>query len=536
MTTTAHVVEHDRFDRAALARVAGPAGLTALAERGARWLPGWPALVDDLFFAFYKAAARLRPDDDLPPSARLPRALLGDVMAAPGYGAARRRTMLDEAAAAAAAQQVGERLFALVRGGELLLEDELRAGHRIAADEAALRDLEAARDALDAMTAEAALDASDPGPKRLEQRKMEIALDAEIELRRDALEDADARARQITKELPRELRARLRGAVDAVPAALVAREADLEQLGHAIGGAGRMDAAARLALGERLARSEKLRKLIALVGAFRRLARVERRRQTPRTGPEVYDVETGQDPARLLAGELAALGHPLLRRDVHRRFVERQLLQYGLRGDDDRGRGPMVICLDGSGSMRGPKELWAKALALTLVEEARRQRRACRAIVFSAGHPLFVRDLVARKPGRKPADGLAPTTPAPRATTLAQADARRPLALDALIELAEHFPGGGTEFEAPLARALEALAESRYKRGDIVFVTDGEAGLGRAFEEHFAAEKARLGFRVIGVLVDVGHVREETLARFCDEVQRVSALTGEAAAAVVGRL
>ncbi|MCB9542498.1 MAG: VWA domain-containing protein [Myxococcales bacterium] len=513
MTATAepaHVVEHDRFDRQALARVEGPAGLRALAERGARLLPGWPALVGDLFYVFYKAAARLRPDDDLPPSGRLPRALLGDVMAAPGYAAARRRTMLDEAAAAAAAQQVGDRLLALVRGGELLLEDELRAGHHIAADEAALRDLEAAREALDAMTAEAALDPSDPGPDRLAQRVLEVELDAEIELRREQLAAADARARQITKDLPRDLRARLRGAVDAVPASLVAREADLEQLGHAIGGAGRMDAAARLALGERLARSEKLRKLVALVGAFRRLARVERRRPTPRAGPEVYDVETGQDPARLLAGELAALGHPRLRRDVHRRFVERQLLQYGLRGDDDRGRGPMVVCLDGSGSMRGAKELWAKALTLTLVDAARRQRRACRVIVFSAGHPLFVRDLVDRK--------------------------RRRPEVEAVIELAEHFPGGGTEFEAPLQAALDALAESRYRRGDVVFVTDGEAGFGRAFEERFAAEKARLAFRVIGVLVDVGHVRAETLARFCDEVQRVSALTGEAAAAVVGRL
>lgn len=67
MTATAepaHVVEHDRFDRQALARVEVPAGLRALAERGARLLPGWPALVGDLFYVFYKAAARLRADDD----------------------------------------------------------------------------------------------------------------------------------------------------------------------------------------------------------------------------------------------------------------------------------------------------------------------------------------------------------------------------------------------------------------------------------------------------------------------------------------
>ena len=48
----------------------------------------------------------------------------------------------------------------------------------------------------------------------------------------------------------------------------------------------------------------------------------------------------------------------------------------------------MVICVDGSGSMSGSKELWAKAVALTLMDIARREKRACLALVFSAGDPL----------------------------------------------------------------------------------------------------------------------------------------------------
>ncbi len=507
------LIARDRFDRAAYARVAEPAGLRALGEAGARWLPAMPGLCEDLFYAFYKGAATLAPDDGLPPSARLPRALLADVMRAGGFEAARRRTMLDEGAAAAAARQVADRVLTLVRRDRLLLDREVVAGHRAAAAEDALAELEAAREAFDEMTAEAALDPDDPGPARLAQRMMEIELDAEIELRREALDAADAEARRTADDIPRDMRAKLRGAVDALPDALVAREADIEQFGHAIGGVGRMDADQRLALGEQLARSQMLRKLAALVGAFRRLARVRRKRQTPRRGAEVYDVELGADPARLLAGELAALRHPVLRADVRRRFVERRLLQYGLRGDDDRGRGPMVICLDGSGSMRGAKELWSKALTLTLVEEARRQRRAARVLVFSAGHPLFVRDLVA-----------------PRS---ARGAIRRPPAVEAIVEFAEHFPGGGTDFEPPLDAALSALAESRYRRGDIVFVTDGEAQLGRAFLDRFSAEKDRLGFRVVGVLVDIGAARAETVERFCDEVRPISALTADAAIDIV---
>jgi len=289
----------------------------------------------------------------------------------------------------------------------------------------------------------------------------------------------------------------------------------VEQFGREIGGSGRLDAGQRLALGDRLAASEKLRKLAALVGAFRRLARVRRKRRLPRRGPEVYAVERGADPARLLAGELSALRHPILRRDVRRRFVEGALLQYGLRGDDDRGRGPIVVCIDGSGSMRGARELWSKAVTLTLVEQARRQGRACRAIVFDAGSKPFERELVEPRPiggGRR----------APR--------------LDAVVEFAEYFPGGGTDFAPPLDAALAALGESRYRRGDVVFITDGEASLSPAFRAHFTAEKARRGFRVVGVLVDMGRVREETLASFADEVHRVRDLCADAAVSIVERV
>jgi uncharacterized protein with von Willebrand factor type A (vWA) domain len=195
----------------------------------------------------------------------------------------------------------------------------------------------------------------------------------------------------------------------------------------------------------------------------------------------------------------------VLRRDFQRRLVEGKLLSYELRGTDDRGRGPMIVCLDGSSSMAGEKEIWAKAVALTLLEIARRQRRLFRFICFSsADTPLFTLDL-------NPRDHHA-------------------VAVDRTFDVAEYFPGGGTDFETPLSAALDALGQARYRRGDVVLVTDGECRVSDEWLARFRAERERLRFSVFSVLIDAGGTSStETLAGFSDRVASISELTDDAA-------
>jgi uncharacterized protein with von Willebrand factor type A (vWA) domain len=45
--------------------------------------------------------------------------------------------------------------------------------------------------------------------------------------------------------------------------------------------------------------------------------------------------------------------------------------------------GPIILCLDTSGSMRGAREVVAKALALECMRGAHRQQRACYLYAFS---------------------------------------------------------------------------------------------------------------------------------------------------------
>ena len=495
-----YVVEHDALDLAALdqIRTADP-GFEALARAGSAALPDFGALLADLFFVFYKGQAGwLEP---VPKAGRLHRRLIEHVRAAGGFEAARRQTLLDAWSSGSAAQAVGEQILILIRRERLLLDEEVLDAHRLAHHGDELAAAQARLDALDQLKAEG-----------IEvPRSLAIETEVEVEVHGDAL---DRHAEALANiEIPVSHQSQLRETVDALPRRLTESDADVENFGRGMGVGQRLSADQRFALGRKLMRSEKLRKLSMLVGALRREARVRRKRRIPARGAEIYQITRGADPARLLASELSALRHPILRRDLQRRFLERQVMQYGLRADDDRGRGPMVVCLDGSGSMQGARELWAKAVTLTLLEHARRTRRAFRVIQFSAPPtPIWVRDLVDPRPG---------------------VDGRRPADTEAVLEFAEYFPGGGTHFEAPLSAALEALKVSRYRRGDVVFITDGEAQLGAPFLTEFMAEKGRLGFSVLGVLVDVGTVRASTVERFADTIQRVSALTSDAALTVV---
>jgi uncharacterized protein with von Willebrand factor type A (vWA) domain len=111
----------------------------------------------------------------------------------------------------------------------------------------------------------------------------------------------------------------------------------------------------------------------------------------------------------------------------------------------------MIVCLDGSGSMAGEKEIWSKAVALTLLEIARRQRRLFRFICFSsADTPLFTLDLNPRE--------------------------RHEVQEDRALDVAEYFPGGGTDFETPLSAAVGCLRVARYRRGDVVSSPTANAG------------------------------------------------------------
>ena len=78
-----------------------------------------------------------------------------------------------------------------------------------------------------------------------------------------------------------------------------------------------------------------------------------------------------------------------------------------------------------------------------------------------------------------------------------------------ILNLAQTFLGGGTDFTLPLLDAVQVINESRFKQADVVFVTDGENEVDETFLEGFNQKKSEKDFKVLSLVIG-----NETWRRF----------------------
>ncbi len=502
------LVLQDAYDQAAWLRVCKrlPA-LEAQIQASLRLHPGMEALARDLFVFFFKytyTEAKIKSSQE--GRLVLARQTLGWVRSAQDFALLRAETVLDEARSGFAVQQVLTQVERALRNPLWFSGEDLLQNFAMEETERKLEDLEDQLEVVKELQEQS-------GEENPSLEKAKAALTQEADQAAQQAQDAKEAAQQALDALPAEVQSKLRDLTNALPQRMEQSEQALDdfhsQMGTGSGQTG--DAASRLALGERLLRLDKLQRLAKLVGALRHFARSQRNAVMERTGTEVHAIDRGQDLARLLPSEVVALRHPARRKLFLRRYLEGDLLQYAIQGKNKGAKGPMVVCVDGSGSMQGDKELWAKGVCLTLMEIARKQRRHFRAVVFSGRHrDLRVFDLLQ----------------APDTGQLQGA----PVEMDDLIDFAEYFPAGGTDFEGPLNRALELLEEKNLRRGDIILITDGEAHLSPAWKQSFLETKEELGFKLYGILVDVGQrgkLRPGPLRDIADQITSIEHLKAE---------
>jgi uncharacterized protein with von Willebrand factor type A (vWA) domain len=507
--TDPHLVESDLYDRAAIARLRVESkAWRKLGEEGERLLPHFEALLDDLFCVLFKY--NILWAEECPASAELNRRILEAMLAGPAYAALRAATLLDESRAGLATVLIGEALLRALREDRVLTSGDILDLWSLKREE------ERAAEAADA--AQTGEEISAPVRQRRAVRggrptKGEQALHDAVRSARESSRAAEAEREQKRRHVQDDLE-RVRASLEkrvlgaAALAALRVQDAgeSIAAWSRAVGGAGgRQSAGQSIDLGRRLADNKKLRRLAQLVGRMREAALAVRRRVIDRADEEIYEVGLSsglESLARLVPHELLALSHPLLRQDLRRRLLDGGLLTYALRGNDSRGRGPLVVCLDTSSSMAGEKEVWAKAVALTFLEIARRQRRRCHVICFSSG-PAELKEF-----------DLNPRAP-------------YEVAIERTFDLAEYFPGGGTDFMLPLDAALERLKARAMKRGDIVLITDGECQVEAAWQERFLRAKKNMNFSLYSILIDVGSAQSETVAAIADRISLVRDLTAD---------
>ncbi|MGE5306440.1 MAG: vWA domain-containing protein [Alphaproteobacteria bacterium] len=493
-------VESDAYDRRVYGQLRSDSpSLQALEESGGTFLPHFGSLLQDLFCALFKYNVSLRKESEVLPSASLNEQILNSITRGSQYDFLREQTVLNEARAGLSTLLLGERLLGLIREEKLLNRRNLRDLWDIQQQEALVgRKLEEREDA-DTLDMNAM---SEDKKKALDRAKQSV--EGEIQGAEALLRHKTAQLKEDLKEIETKTSTRLQAETIRVAQQLEEATEEAETWGTAIGSGQRSPPGETLELGKRLAGNDRLKKLARMVGRMKLHAAALRKKVFERANQEILAIESGDSVQRLLPHELMTLHHPVLRKDFHRRYLDQQLLQYSLRGVEEKGKGPMIVCLDGSSSMAGEKEIWSKAVTLTLIDIARRQRRLFRSICFSsADTPLQVLDM-------NPRDRY-------------ELDAKR------VMDLAEYFPGGGTDFQRPLDAALACLKEARFKKGDIVFITDGECQVSPEWADEFRHEKERLGFSLFSILIDVGSSALGTLKEFSDRITTIHQLTGEEA-------
>lgn len=228
----------------------------------------------------------------------------------------------------------------------------------------------------------------------------------------------------------------------------------------------------------------KIAQIARLAGRLRGVALQAKQTRLP-VGLLPSRVGLTQDVTHLFTSELALLrpdAPALMRAEAVGRLVDSGLLGWQKSADADK-RGPFVAAVDVSPSMRGGREVVAKAVALGVAQTARLDGRPY--ILFS-----FASD---------PAQMLV---------------VRHTDSWQQHIEWAEKVVRGGTDFNMAIGKAMELLGD--IERADCLFISDGEAGVKAETATAWKSFQDRTGSRMFYVPVGRGGV--EDIERLADRV------------------
>jgi uncharacterized protein with von Willebrand factor type A (vWA) domain len=175
------------------------------------------------------------------------------------------------------------------------------------------------------------------------------------------------------------------------------------------------------------------------------------------TKGEVIGIRESDNISSMLPIEAATLLNPATKAIFLKKFAEKKLATYDFRnqlGDTEKltikerqlrekenEKGPIIICVDTSGSMQGIPEQVAKTICFALTRIALRENRKCFLISFST-----------------------------KIQTTELTDLQN--SLNKLIEFLGMSFNGGTEANPALLKSLEMLESSEYNKADVLMISD----------------------------------------------------------------
>ena len=466
-------------------------------EEGEELLPTFKYLHQDIFLSLYKYKARVLPEVDMHISTRMNRGIISNLINTPEYISLRQTCRMDQFNAALGTEIIGREAIDILREAiEKLkdLEQKKDAMDRLIEEEEKIDELIEDIGDIDELIEDA-------------KRAGNGSLAAQLEQERQAKEQSVATLKAMANKIAEDCDELIEDD-ELVSEVSTTMGSTLTETGKQVQEVSELCEAWGLGIGEncqvafqnkkdaieRIRRSSKLHKLTDLVGKFKESAIVEQKKKAKHGAVEIKGVTTGDKIQDTLPSDRMNLCNDITKGDFYRRMSEHGLLQYSKESNKQKNKGPIIVCVDTSGSMQGDEEIWSKALTVGILEVAQMQKRDFACIIYSshADKPIVIKK-----------DEIAPQK---------------------IIDCAERFHNGGTSFEAPLNEALELIKDSTFKNADIVFITDGDCYVSDNFSRKFKQIKEDKDFRTLGVLVNMGcgHVSDSSLKEFCDNITLVS--------------
>jgi uncharacterized protein with von Willebrand factor type A (vWA) domain len=212
---------------------------------------------------------------------------------------------------------------------------------------------------------------------------------------------------------------------------------------------------------------------------------------------EVYGAHQSNDVMRVLPNELVNLEDDTLEILFYARLLESNLMTYELAGttlindeekeENKESSGPIVACLDTSGSMQGEPLIKAKSLLLAISIILKKEHRSLHVLLFGSVGELKV----------------------------FSSEENSTTNTSALLKFLQQSFGGGTDFETPLSTAFETIEITKnYTKADILMISDGDCSLSSEFKELITVKKRELDCNIYSVLCSGSRIEDE----FSDEI------------------
>lgn len=503
LPTEIQTVKQDAFDLATFKELKASAEQIQIKEKeGSAVLKTFSPLMQDTFAGLYKYSPEVRPEGDMKSSHRVNHALINKAKDTDQWNQLRNYTKLDPVNSAMATITIANKLVEVIKTE---LKEEAELANKLCAAEDTASQCNSQAQSLSDIAGQA------QGAQKTQFKKQASAAQKKA-----------AQANQNLQQLQQQMDAQLPGMQQKARQAMRQAEQDalnevketselMESWGNEPGQIIQLPVEKRLELAQRLSSNKKMKKLAKMIGRFRRLAIHAQKTKINHSQDEVHDLEQGSDLNRIIPSELMLLRNPTTKLEFGRKFTEGKLMQYKLKGTEKAGKGPIVVCIDQSGSMAGDKELWSKAVALGLLEIAQMQKRNFAAIGFGSKGDNLKFDEATKKNEYKQ-----------DLVTVIEKNERN--IIPKVLHIAEYFLGGGTDFESPLDKAMEIIQEVEFKKADIVFVTDGECGVNEEWLSKFKELKKQKEVRIHTVLCDYGNTSTESVKEFSDQITSTSDL------------